>query len=284
MLEVNIQKPLHGANGDMNLDAHFSIQKGDFLALAGVSGSGKTTLLRCLAGLEKSVGTIRVGDEIWQDEKTFLPPQKRSIGFVFQDYALFGNLSVEKNFLFANKDKKLCSKLLDILGLIELKDRYPSKLSGGQKQRVSLGRAMMREPKILLLDEPLSALDPSLRVKLQDEILNIHEEFGTTSIIVSHSPSEIYKLTNYMLELKDGKIIREGKPKDLLLRTSGSQKFSFSATVVDLKKTDSIYIATISLGQQITQVVIPEIGDFKVGDRVNVSTKAFNLLLSKGEK
>lgn len=280
MLEVDIKKPLFGVNGLINLEAKFSLKKGEFLALAGISGSGKTTILRCLAGLEKSKGTIKVGGKVWQDERNFLPPQKRKIGFVFQDYALFENLTVEKNLLFANKNHALCDKLLELLDLGELKKRYPTNLSGGQKQRVALGRAMMREPEILLLDEPLSALDPNLRIKLQDEILKIHKEFGTTSIIVSHSPSEIYKLATYMIEIENGKIIKSGSPKKLLLKTSGSQKFSFSATVVELKEVDNICIATISFGHQITQVVVSDTRNLKVGDTVNVSTKAFNLLIN----
>lgn len=147
MLSFDLKKPLLGANGKMTLEIKGSLNSGDFLALSGESGSGKTTFLRSLAGLEKSSGVIKVEDEIWQNEKIFLAPQKRKIGFVFQDYALFENLSVEKNLLFANNDKILCEKLLCMLHLSKLKDRYPATLSGGQKQRVALGRAMMRRPK-----------------------------------------------------------------------------------------------------------------------------------------
>lgn len=281
MIEICINKPLFD---NIVLDVKFSIKNGTFLAISGASGSGKTTLLRCLAGLEKSSGVIKVGDEIWQDEKTFLKPQDRKIGFVFQDYALFENLSVEKNFLFVQKDYELCNKLLDMLDLTEFKNRYPAKLSGGQKQRVALGRAMMRRPKLLLLDEPLSALDPNLRIKLQDELLKIHWEFGTTTMLVSHSPSEIYKLTNLMLELDNGKISKFGPPKDILLRQSGSQKFSFIGTILDVEKVDAIFVVTISIGQQLTQVVTDSDTGLKIGKKINVNTKAFNLNLSKIEE
>lgn len=278
MIEICINKPLFG---DMLLDVNLNIQSGSFLAISGVSGSGKTTLLRCLAGLEKCRGIIKIDGEIWQDEKIFLKPQNRKIGFVFQDYALFENLSVEKNFLFVQKDHVLCEKLLDMLGLKECKDRYPSKLSGGQKQRVALGRAMMRKPKLLLLDEPLSALDPNLRTKLQDEILNIHKEFGTTTMLVSHSPSEIYKLANLMIEISSGKVSKFGTPKEILLRHSGSQKFSFIGTILDIQKVDAIFVATVCVGQQITQVVIDSDEGLKIGQKINVNTKAFNLNLSE---
>lgn len=281
MLEFNIKKPLFGANKTMILDVSAKINSGTFLALSGKSGSGKTTLLRCLAGLERSDGFIKVGGEILQDEKLFLEPQKRKIGFVFQDYALFENLSVKRNLLFVKNDIKLCEKLLNMLDLSSLKDRYPAKLSGGQKQRVALGRAMMREPKLLLLDEPLSALDPELRAKLQGEIAKIHAEFGTTTILVSHDPNEIYRLADFMYAMENGKFKECGSPKELLLRTSGSQKFAFLGTLLGLEKVDSIFIATVSVGQQLTQIVVSSDLGLKVGDRVSVSTKAFNLTISK---
>lgn len=281
MIELKLEKELFGVNKNMKLDVEICLENGTFLALSGESGSGKTTFLRCLAGLEKSKGFIKVDDEIWQDEKKVLSPQKRRIGFVFQDYALFENLNVKEHFLFVEKDFNLCNKLLEMLDLVELKDRYPTNLSGGQKQRVALGRAMMRKPKILLLDEPLSALDPALRAKLQGEIAKIHTEFKTTTILVSHDPNEIYRLANYMYVLKDGKFIKKGTPKEILLKTSGSQKFAFSGTLLNLEKSDTIYIATVSVGQQITQIALANENGLKIGDEVSISTKAFNLNINK---
>ena len=281
MIEFSLKKELFGVNENMELNVKISFKSGSFISLSGESGSGKTTILRCLAGLEKANGFIKVDDEIWQDEKIFLNPQKRRIGFVFQDYALFENLSVKDNFLFVEKDINHCNKLLDMLGLMSLKDRYPTNLSGGQKQRVALGRAMMRKPKLLLLDEPLSALDPHLRARLQDEISKIQDLFKTTTILVSHDPNEIYKLANYMFVLKNGKIIKKGTPKEILLKTSGSQKFAFSGTLLNLEKIDTIFIATVSVGQQITQVALASDLGLKVGDEVTISSKAFNLNISK---
>lgn len=236
MISLNIKKELHGSNGVMNLDINLSLQNGEFVALSGVSGSGKTTLLRVLAGLEEAFGEIIVDGEIWLNEKIKKPIQKRDIGFVFQDYALFPNLSVIDNLLYVKKDKDLAKQLLNLTDLYELKNRYPNSLSGGQKQRVSLCRALMKRPKILLMDEPLSALDPHMRLKLQDEILTLHKEFKTTTIMVSHDPSEMYKLASRVLVLKDGKIIDDGLPKDILLKTQGSQKFSFEGELLDIIK------------------------------------------------
>lgn len=281
MIEFSLKKELFGVNENMELNVKISFKSGNFISLSGESGSGKTTILRCLAGLEKANGFIKVDDEIWQDEKIFLSPQKRRIGFVFQDYALFENLSVKDNFLFVEKDINHCNKLLDMLGLMSLKDRYPTNLSGGQKQRVALGRAMMRKPKLLLLDEPLSALDPHLRARLQDEISKIQDMFKTTTILVSHDPNEIYKLANYMFVLKNGKIVKKGTPKEILLKTSGSQKFAFSGTLLNLEKIDTIFIATVSVGQQITEVALASDLGLRIGDEVTISSKAFNLNISK---
>ena len=283
MISLNIKKELHGSNGVMNLDINLSLQNREFVALSGVSGSGKTTLLRVLAGLEEAFGEIIVDGEIWLNEKIKKPIQKRDIGFVFQDYALFPNLSVIDNLLYVKKDKDLAKQLLSLTDLYELKNRYPNSLSGGQKQRVSLCRALMKRPKILLMDEPLSALDPHMRLKLQDEILTLHKEFKTTTIMVSHDPSEMYKLASRVLVLKDGKIIDDGLPKDILLKTQGSQKFSFEGEILDIIKVDVINIAIVAIGQQIVEVVISNIEaqNLIIGEKVNVSTKAFSPTIKK---
>ena len=283
MISLNIKKELHGSNGVMNLDINLSLQNGEFVALSGVSGSGKTTLLRVLAGLEEAFGEIIVDGEIWLNEKIKKPIQKRDIGFVFQDYALFENLSVIDNLLYVKKDKDLAKQLLSLTDLYELKNRYPNSLSGGQKQRVSLCRALMNRPKILLMDEPLSDLDPHMRLKLQDEILTLHKEFKTTTIMVSHDPSEMYKLASRVLVLKDGKIIDDGLPKDILLKTQGSQKFSFEGELLDIIKVDVINVAIVAIGQQIVEVVISNIEaqNLIIGEKVNVSTKAFSPTIKK---
>ena len=283
MISLNIKKELHGSNGVMNLDINLSLQNGEFVALSGVSGSGKTTLLRVLAGLEEAFGEIIADGEIWLNEKIKKPIQKRDIGFVFQDYALFENLNVIDNLLYVKKDKDLAKQLLSLTDLYELKNRYPNSLSGGQKQRISLCRALMKRPKILLMDEPLSALDPHMRLKLQDEILTLHKEFKTTTIMVSHDPSEMYKLASRVLVLKDGKIIDDGLPKDILLKTQGSQKFSFEGELLDIIKVDVINIAIVAIGQQIVEVVISNIEaqNLIIGEKVNVSTKAFSPTIKK---
>ncbi len=277
-IRIKTTKTLYGSSGEMLLDIDLKINESEFIALSGPSGSGKTTLLRILAGLEKSKGEIIIGDKIWQRDKIFLPPQKRKIGFVFQDYALFPNMSIEQNLLFVNRDKELAKQLLKVTELYELRKQLPNKLSGGQKQRVSLCRAMMNRPKLLLMDEPLSALDTAMRTKLQNEILTLHKKFQTTTIMVSHDPSEIYHLSSRVILLQNGKIIKDGTPKDVLLKTTGSQKFSFEGEILDIIEVDVIFIAVISIGQQLVEVVInrKEAKELKIGQKVNISTKAFN--------
>ena len=278
MIKIDVSKKLHGSNGEMNLNVNLEIKQGEFVALAGLSGSGKTTLLRILAGLEEANGTINISNTFWLNDKFCLPSQKREIGFVFQDYALFRNFSVLDNLLYVKKDKELANYLLKMTELEELKNRFPQTLSGGQKQRVSLCRALMNRPKILLMDEPLSALDSNMRTKLQNEILTLHKEFNTTTIMVSHDPSEIYRLANRVVILNFGGIINDGTPKDILLKTKGSQKFSFEGELLDIVKVDVIHIAIVSIGQQLVEVVVSkeEVKNLKIGQKVSLSTKAFS--------
>jgi len=279
MIDIHIQKKLHGASANMELDVSLHIEEGAFIALSGKSGSGKTTLLRILAGLEEAQGEITVQKESWLSKSVTLPPQKRGIGFVFQDYALFENMTIEQNLLFVQRDKALAKHLLELTELTPLKNRYPNGLSGGQKQRVSIARALMKRPKILLLDEPLSALDPQMRTKLQNELLTLHKEFGTTTIMVSHDPSEIYKLASRVISLENGKIVDDGTPKNVLFQRKESQKLSFEGEVLEIKKDDSIYIAIVAIGQQLVEVILSEEEQkrLEVGEHISLSAKAFQL-------
>ncbi len=282
MVEIAISKKLNGAIGEMILDVNLKIKQGDFVALYGQSGSGKTTILRTLSGLTSAdSGKIVVDNQIWFDKSINLEPQKREIGFMFQDYALFPNMTVLQNLLYAFKDKVRALELLKIVELIELKDRYPNSLSGGQKQRVSLARALMRKPKILLLDEPLSALDVALRAKLQSKILEIHQKFNLTTILVSHDPSEIYKLSNRVIEIENGKILNDNEPKEVLLKSKNSQKFSFQGEILNIIRVDAIFVAVIAIGSQIVEITIDsnEAVKYKIGDIINVGSKAFAPLL-----
>ena len=211
MLRAGIYKEL----ASFTLEVSLHLEHGEFLALRGRSGSGKTTLLRIIAGLEEAQGAIEVDGKVWLDGSYSLPPQKRSIGFVFQDYALFENMTVLQNLLYVDDDRALALHLLKLCDMDDLQDRYPKELSGGQKQRVALARAYMRKPAIMLLDEPLAALDPAMRAFLQGKIKELHETFGTTTIMVSHDIAEIYRLADRVASMEEGKITKIEEPSAL---------------------------------------------------------------------
>ncbi|MFC2491517.1 MAG: sulfate/molybdate ABC transporter ATP-binding protein [Campylobacter curvus] len=286
MIEISCKKELSGAGGRFVLDANLQINRGEFVALYGKSGGGKTTILRLLAGFETpDSGCIKVGERVFFDKNVNLPAQKRNIGFLFQDYALFENMNVLENLLFANKDKPLADKLLAMCELGSLKDARISKLSGGQKQRVALARALMRRPEILLLDEPLSALDNDMRGKLQDYLQALHTEFKMSVVLVSHDVGEIYKLCSKVFVLDGGKVSTAASPAEVFLKQSGSQKFAFNGKILEIKRCDAIFVALVLVGQQLCEIVLScdEAAGLKAGDIVTVSAKAFNVNLQKIE-
>lgn len=284
MIELNCKKSLNGADGKFELDVNLNVKKGEFVALYGKSGSGKTTLLRLIAGFETpDSGAIKAGGKTLFEGKNFAPPQSRNIGFLFQDYALFPNMNVMKNLLFANNDLNLAHKLLDLVEMSSLENAAISQLSGGQKQRAALARALMRKPEILLLDEPLSALDNAMREKLQDYLAKIHAEFNMTTVLVSHDVAEIYKLASKVFVLENGKIAHVGSPSEIFLRHSGSQKFSLPAKILEISKRDAIYVAVVLVGQQLCEVALSaaEAANLRSDDEAVLSAKAFGLNLQK---
>ncbi|HCL56211.1 MAG TPA: molybdenum ABC transporter ATP-binding protein [Spirochaetia bacterium] len=222
MIVFNAEKKIISQSGGCLLSLQFEVKNRELVCLSGDSGTGKTMLLKILSGLVKPENAfIQVNDHVWQDTRNriFLPPQKRNIGFVFQDYALFPHMSVEENLKFGMRgDKKTLEAVLEIMDLNKLRNLKPVYLSGGQKQRTALARAVLRKPEILLLDEPLSALDMKMRLRLQEKILEIHREFSLTTLMVSHSLKEIMKMGDRVLILKNGKIVRTGKPEKIWKR------------------------------------------------------------------
>lgn len=289
MIALTIQKELQSTDGKMLLDLNLRIKKGQLVTLYGPSGVGKTSTLRMLSGLLKpDKGTITVNDSTWFNKNINLKPQLRKIGYVFQDYALFPHMSVLESLEFAlhkNQNKEIITELLTIMELDKLKGRKPDSLSGGQKQRVALARALVQKPEILLLDEPLSALDSTIRLKLQDYILKVHKKYNLTTILISHDIGEIYKLSDWVFVLKDGLLIHEGTPSEVFITKKVSGKFKFTGEILSIEKEDVVFIVSILIFNEIVKVITQEseIQNLGPGDKVMVASKAFNPILLKLE-
>ena len=218
MLEVNIKKRLGGkkTQNDFLLDIEFSVGGGGITVLVGASGSGKTTLLRLIAGiLAPDAGFIKVGANVYFDlnKKINIPIQKRRVGFVFQDYALFPHLNAAANIIYGiksgGKQIKLARarEILSLFHIEHIADRLPREMSGGEQQRVALARALASEPEILLLDEPLSAVDVEIRAKLLDEIEAAQNRTKIPFIYVTHNETEAARLGTYRITLQNGRTI-----------------------------------------------------------------------------
>ena len=190
-----------------DLDIDLKLPVSGITVIFGPSGSGKTTLLRCFAGLEKS-GTMEIAGEVWQNENISIPVNQRAIGMVFQDSRLFPHLNVRENLLYGYKRTPIDSRrlhleeVIHVLALNNLLERGIEKLSGGEKQRVALGRALLTSPKILLMDEPLSALDTQRKTEIIPFIRKIDKELSIPIIYVTHSMSEVLQLVDTMVILK----------------------------------------------------------------------------------
>lgn len=204
-------------------DFEMPAQERHVTVLFGPSGCGKTTILRCIAGLEvPDEGSIRFGKETWFDGRVSVPPQRREVGFVFQDYALFPHLSVEQNLAYSSPDKSGLSKTLDRFDLRGFEHRRPSQLSGGQQQRVALARALLRRPRLLLLDEPLSALDATLREELRGQLLQLLAACQMPVILVTHDRDEALALADHIIVMRDGAILQSGPALEVFQRPANS--------------------------------------------------------------
>ncbi|NEX64364.1 ABC transporter ATP-binding protein [Noviherbaspirillum galbum] len=286
MIEFSLRKSLTGASGILQLDAAARLEDRGMAALFGPSGAGKTTLLRMLAGLTlPDDGRIVVDGETWYDAKAnvVLPPQRRSVGFVFQDHALFPNMNVRENIAYGapRGEDRWIAELLEMTALDRLAGQLPRTLSGGQQQRVALARAIARKPRLLLLDEALSALDPALRARLQDDLKALHARLGLTTLLVSHDVGEVFKLAGRVLVLDGGKIGRTGTPQQVFLQERLSGKLNVHARVLAVRREDVVQIVSLLIGQDIVEVIASddEVAGMAAGDEVTVSMKAFSPFL-----
>lgn len=275
MIEFSLQKNLHAANGEMLFDVTHIIKPGSFVGLHGASGSGKTSLLRMLAGfLKPANGFIKFDNVDWfnSEKHIDLTPQKRKIGFVFQDYALFPNMTVKQNLSFAldkNTPQAIVDELLNLVELDQLGNRKIQTLSGGQKQRVALARALVRKPDLLLLDEPLSALDAELRERLQLLIYKLHKQFGLTTILVSHDIAETIRLADEILFIKDGVIEKSGSPVEMFYNNNQTNNTTVNAVVVEVTQDELCLL----IGKELIKIkpINIDISKIKKGDALRIS-------------
>lgn len=212
--------------GDFSLAAELSLPGHGVTVLFGHSGSGKTTLLRAMAGLERSRGRMQLGKAVWQDDAAgvFLPAERRPIGYVFQEASLFPHLSVRDNLGYgyrrlAPETRRISfDDAVQWLGLEKMLDRYPANLSGGERQRVAIGRALLVSPELLLMDEPLSALDQPSKSEIMPYLERLHRQLSIPVIYVTHSVEEVAQLADHIVQLQAGRVIAEGPAVELLSR------------------------------------------------------------------
>lgn len=220
-------------------DISMEIKDGEFLAILGPSGCGKTTLLRIIGGFEvPTKGIVNMEENLWSSPEKNVPVEKRNLGMVFQSFALWPHMTVREHVEFplnsrrctmtAKEKKEAADKAIQAVGLSSMEKRFPGELSGGQKQRVALARAIVARPSILLMDEPLSALDAELKISMRKEIQDIHKMTGATIVYVTHDQSEALAMADRMLIMKDGRIEQLGTPKDIYC----SPQTEFAATFV----------------------------------------------------
>lgn len=207
------------------LDAAFDIPGRGVTALFGPSGSGKTTLLRCIAGLERAPhGKLQVDGTVWQDASTWLPAHRRPLGFVFQDAALFPHLTVNGNLVYGRQrsrddaERVSLDQVIDLLGIAPLLARKPDRLSGGERQRVAIARALATSPRLLLMDEPLSALDLARRNEILPYLERMHEELAIPVVYVSHMPDEVARLADHIVLIDAGRVVASGPLMQTLAR------------------------------------------------------------------
>ena len=214
------------------------IERGELMAVLGPSGCGKTTLLRLIAGFEDpDAGTVHVGDETVAGPRTLVPPDKRRVGMVFQDYALFPHLSVEANVAFGlsrrprEERDSLTRRTLELVGLQHKADRHPHELSGGERQRVALARALAPEPEVVLLDEPFSSLDATLRADLRREVELILRDAEATALLVTHDQEEALSLADRLAVMREGRIVQVGAPEEVYGRPASRWAAQFVGEV-----------------------------------------------------
>lgn len=274
---------------DFSVDAKFTIPSKGVLGIFGHSGSGKTTLLRCVAGLETDVqGRIEVNGETWLDAKKNLSSQQRNIGYIFQESRLFPHLTVRKNLEYGarrntgNTSSVDREYLLELLNIGHLLDRRPYQLSGGEKQRVAIGRALLKKPQMLLLDEPLASLDNKRKQEILPFLDKLHEELSIPMLYVSHSLEEVSRLCDYMLVMEQGRVEFKGGIHDALISPESPLATADNAAAVlegsVSKQEKDFQLSTVHTCNGTTLQVQ---GVLPIGQQVRLRVQASDVSLSK---
>ncbi|MEY4593074.1 MAG: hypothetical protein RIR18_1969 [Pseudomonadota bacterium] len=243
MMSASIRAQFRIEHPDFCLDVDLNLPGEGVSALFGHSGSGKTTCLRAMAGLERApAGYFTIGNEVWQDESkgVFVPTHQRALGMVFQEASLFPHLSVQRNIEFGQRRSSKTEKgkrfaldeVTELLGISHLVDRSPAQLSGGERHRVAIARALLAAPKILLMDEPLAALDLKRKQEILPYLERLHSELSIPIIYVSHAPDEVARLADHLVLLDQGKVVASGPLQSTLARTDLPAIFADDAGVV----------------------------------------------------
>jgi molybdate transport system ATP-binding protein len=236
MIEAQLALPRRG----FALDVSLTLPERGVTALFGPSGCGKTTVLRALAGLERAAGRVALGAEVWQDDAAgrFVPTHERSIGYVIQEAALFPHLDVRRNLAYGLKRiapaarRIALDQVVDLLGIGHLLERRPDTLSGGERQRAAIARALATSPKLLLMDEPLAALDAKRKAELLPYLDRLHADLGIPMIYVSHSIDEVARLADHLVIMEAGRVLADGPLPDMLARLDLPVAFGDDAGVV----------------------------------------------------
>jgi len=289
VLEFELTKQFGKGNTAFTLDVKAELPTGKIIGIFGPSGAGKSSLLRLLSGLEKpDHGFIKINQEVWSDatKRIFLTPQKRAVGYLFQDYSLFPNMTVAENLTFAaekNIDPVQLEELLAATQLTDKKNQYPTSLSGGEQQRAALARALVRRPTLLLLDEPLAALDNSIRASLQTYILALHERFNPTTLLVSHDRHELATLCDLVVEIEAGKIVQTGNSDLLFGDTQTIDLTSGIFRVLTLTRSENKLIVELVASQQKIKLALNSASwpQLKSGDHIQLTGAEFILLSTK---
>ena len=242
-LEVKNLVKSYGSNPVIK-NLTFSIEKGQLISFVGESGSGKSTFLKCLSGLENiNSGKVILNNKIINDKNLFVKPQRRKIGYVFQDYPLFPHLNIKENICF-NLEKKYFKNFEDIVKLTNLKlllERYPHEISGGEQQRVCIARSIIREPDLLLLDEPFSNLDANIKYSIRDEICKIIKKTNTTTILVTHDINDALNISDKILIFKAGIIQQYSDPQKMYCEPANCYCAEVLGEINKFPKDDKIY-------------------------------------------